>query len=88
MYWSTASTPDGNGELMKEKWKMLPLHIQNIHTNPHNDTYPGECGHGDLEGDAKNRLWLQPGMPNTRIHCCQLWTKTNLGCNNKDQSQI
>ena len=44
----------------KEKWKMLPLHIQNIHVNGESGVYP-ECGHGNLEGDAADRLWLQPG---------------------------
>ena len=46
--------------MMQEKWKMMALHIQNIHTNQNSDTYP-ECGHGELEGEARNRLWLQPG---------------------------
>ena len=61
MYWCAASTPDGNGQVIKEKWKMLPLHIQNIHVNVESDVYP-ECGHGNLEGDAADRLWLQPGI--------------------------
>ena len=66
MYWCAASTPDGNGQLMQEKWKMLPLHIENIHSNPNNDVY-SECGHGELEGEARDRLWLQPGMPLTGL---------------------
>jgi len=61
MYWCAATTPDGNGQMMQEKWKILPLHIQNIHTNAQSDLHK-ECGHGQLEGDAANRLWLQPGM--------------------------
>ena len=39
---------------------MLPLHIQSIHVNQANDIYK-ECGHGELEGDARDKLWLQPG---------------------------
>ena len=66
MYWCAASTPDGNRQLMQEKWKMLPLHIENIHSNPNNDVY-SECGHGELEGEARDRLWLQPGMPLTGL---------------------
>ena len=60
MYWCAASTQDGNGEKMKEKWKILPLHIQNIHVNPASPHYK-KCGHGNLQGDAKNRLWITPG---------------------------
>ena len=61
MYWCAASTTDGNGQVIKEKWKMLPLHIQNIHVNVESDVYP-ESGHGTLKGDAADRLWLQPGI--------------------------
>ena len=51
----------GNGQVMKEKCEMLSLHIQNIHVNVKSDVYP-ECGHGTLEGDAADRLWLQRGI--------------------------
>ena len=61
MYWCAASTPDGDGEVMQEKWKILPLHIQNIHENNDSGVY-SDCGHGELEGDAKDRLWLDPGV--------------------------
>lgn len=61
MYWCAATTPDGNGRMMQEKWKMLPLHIQNIHVNQSSELYE-ECGHGELEGEARDRLWLQPGL--------------------------
>ena len=62
MYWCAASTPDGDGQMMQDKWKMLPLHIQNIHINQSSDIYPS-CGHGEQEGEARDRLWRQPGMP-------------------------
>ena len=48
-------------EFLQEKWKIPPLHIQNIRVNAESDLYP-ECGHGNLQGDAADRLWLQPGM--------------------------
>ena len=60
MYWCAASTPDGNGQMMQEKWKILPFHIQDVHKNNSCQLYP-ECRHGELEGDAKDRLWLEPG---------------------------
>ena len=55
MYWCAASTPDGNCQVIKEKWKMFLLHIQNIHVNMERVT----C---TLEGDAADQLWLQPGI--------------------------
>lgn len=61
MYWCAASTLDGDAELMVAKWRILPLHIQNIHHNEHNELHH-ECGHGELDEDARDRLWLLPGM--------------------------
>ena len=34
---------------------------QNIHVNAESDLYP-ECGHGNLQGNAADQLWLQPGI--------------------------
>ena len=48
-------------EFLQEKWKIPPLHIRNIRVNAESDLYP-ECGHGNLQGDAADRLWLQPGI--------------------------
>lgn len=31
MYWTAASTPDGNGQMMLEKWQSVANHVQNIH---------------------------------------------------------
>lgn len=61
MYWCAASTPDGDGDVMKAKWQIVALHTQNIHSNPDNDLY-AECGHGILEGDSADRLWLERGL--------------------------
>ena len=44
--------------------RRMALHVQDIHTNSKSEVYP-VCGH--LEGDAKNRLWLPPGIRNTRV---------------------
>lgn len=46
---------------MQEKWKILPLYIQNIHKNNDSGLYP-DCGYSELEGDAKDHLWLDPGV--------------------------
>jgi len=48
MYWCAASTPDGNGDVMTEKWKILLYHILDIHTNEESNIYQ-ECGHGELD---------------------------------------
>lgn len=58
-------------EYLQEKWKILPLHIQNIHVNAESDLYP-ECGHGNLQGDAADRLWLQPGIA-MAIYYTSIW---------------
>ena len=49
MYWCAASTPDGDEDTMMEKWKMIPLHMQNIHVNPASSIHK-ECCHGTLQG--------------------------------------
>ncbi|CAH3143473.1 unnamed protein product, partial [Porites lobata] len=83
MYWCAATTPDGNGRTMQEKWKILPLHIQNIHVNQSSELYK-ECGHGELEGEARDRLWLQPGST-AAVKLEELVTKPQLL---KDISQL
>ena len=64
MYWCAASTPDGDGEVMKAKWQIVALHAQNIDKNPNSALHP-ECGHGTLEGDSCDRLWLERGLQQT-----------------------
>lgn len=39
MYYCTLTTPDGVPDIIKIKWIMLPLHVQNIH---------GQCTHESL----------------------------------------
>ncbi|RUA06148.1 MAG: hypothetical protein DSY43_02765 [Gammaproteobacteria bacterium] len=60
MYWCAASTPDGNGDIIKAKWEILPLHIQDIHENNDNDLHP-DCGHGELEGESREKQWIAKG---------------------------
>ena len=77
MYWWAATTPDGDGQLIQEKWKILPFHIQNIHENGSSQLYP-ECGHGELEGDSRNRLWLEPGTKHILVLGAYIELKENL----------
>ena len=43
-FWWSCATCNGDGELLKEKWLSILLHIQNIHTFVGNQFYK-ECGH-------------------------------------------
>lgn len=65
LYWCVASTPSGDGELLKAKWLSLERHIHNIHSG-HGELYP-ECAHGELE---YRRKWFK-----RRKNCC----KCNIG---------
>ena len=59
MYWVAASTPDGNGPLMLEKWQTVANHVINVHRHD-GDLFP-QCQHGRLEGRARQKKWLKPG---------------------------
>lgn len=56
LYWVAASTPDGNGNVMKAKWESLMNHVQNKHEH-HNELFPS-CSHGQLEESDKE--WMKP----------------------------
>ncbi|XP_069109654.1 uncharacterized protein [Argopecten irradians] len=59
LYWVAASTPDGDAEMMMEKWRSLGNHIQNIHEG-HGHRFP-KCLHPDLGGQERRKRWLKPG---------------------------
>ncbi|XP_051978414.1 uncharacterized protein LOC127640069 isoform X3 [Xyrauchen texanus] len=59
LYWTAASTPDGNPAVMEAKWKSLVNHIQDIHD--HDTPAFSSCAHGPLDGDQRNKEWLDPG---------------------------
>jgi solute carrier family 8 (sodium/calcium exchanger) len=48
LYWTAASSPDQDWELMLAKWKSLCNHIINVH-NGYSPLY-ASCEHGELEG--------------------------------------
>ena len=55
LYWSAASTPSGNGELIRGKWMSLDNHIH----RGHSVIFPkGE--HPCLRGQSKKKKWIQP----------------------------
>ncbi|CAL8388356.1 unnamed protein product [Boreogadus saida] len=55
-----ASTPDGNPAVMEAKWRSLVNHIQDIHDD-HDTPAFSSCAHGPLDGDQRNKEWLDPG---------------------------
>ncbi|XP_077061940.1 uncharacterized protein LOC143714600 [Siphateles boraxobius] len=59
LYWTAASTPDGNPAVMEAKWKSLVNHIQDIHD--HYTPAFSSFAHGPLDGDQRNKEWLDPG---------------------------
>lgn len=56
MYWTAASTPDGNGQMMLKKWQSVADHVQNIHEHD-GDLYDA-CPHGPLEGTERHKNGL------------------------------
>ncbi|XP_063963626.1 uncharacterized protein LOC129268390 [Lytechinus pictus] len=55
IYWSAASTPDGDGNIMVSKYKSVFNHMRDVHA--HEGVYP-KCGHGD---DYPPREWMREG---------------------------
>ncbi|XP_046570932.1 uncharacterized protein LOC124279178 [Haliotis rubra] len=57
--WAAASTPDGNGDVIRDKWLSVVNHMQNIH-HGHGKHFPN-CLHPDLGQDDQKRKWLKSG---------------------------
>ena len=56
LYWVAASTPGGDGEVMKAKWESIMNHIQDKHV--HDNALFASCAHDPL--DNPDREWLKP----------------------------
>lgn len=59
LYWTAASTPTGDPDEMEAKWQSMMNHVQDIHE--HNTPAFPRCAHPPLEGEARNKEWLEPG---------------------------
>ncbi|KAI4805509.1 hypothetical protein KUCAC02_010119 [Chaenocephalus aceratus] len=59
LYWTAASTPDGDPDVMEAKWQSMVNHVQDIHEHG-TPTFPC-CAHPPLEGEARDKEWLEPG---------------------------
>lgn len=55
VYWSAASTSEGDGDMIVAKWLSVANHVQNVHRG-HGPKF-SRCLHEDLE----HREWLKPG---------------------------
>ena len=66
LYWTAASTPDGNPAVMEAKWRSLVNHIQDIHD--HDTPAFSSCAHAPLEGDQRHKEWLEPGTVHSIWH--------------------
>uniref|UniRef100_A0A671TX43 Uncharacterized protein n=1 Tax=Sparus aurata TaxID=8175 RepID=A0A671TX43_SPAAU len=58
LYWAAASTPDGDPDVMEAKWNCMVNHVQDIHE--HGTPAFLSCAHPPLEGEARNKQWLEP----------------------------
>ncbi|XP_060077949.1 uncharacterized protein LOC132557477 [Ylistrum balloti] len=59
LYWVASSTPDGNGDMMLQKWESIVNHIKNIH-HGHGTLFP-VCTHEPLDPSYSKKKWLKPG---------------------------
>ncbi|XP_059361052.1 uncharacterized protein LOC132098844 [Carassius carassius] len=59
LYWTAASTPTGDPDEMQAKWQSMINHVQDIHE--HSSLAFTSCAHPPLEGEARNKEWLEPG---------------------------
>ncbi|KAK1875808.1 THAP domain containing protein 10 [Dissostichus eleginoides] len=66
LYWTAASTPDGDPDVMEAKWQSMVNHVQDIHEHG-TPAFPC-CAHPPLEGQARDKEWLEPGTTYS-VHC-------------------
>lgn len=59
LYWTASSTPNGDSDKMEAKWQSMLNHVQDIHEH----SYPSfpQCAHPPLEGEGRDKQWLEPG---------------------------
>nr|XP_055038575.1 uncharacterized protein LOC129426346 isoform X2 [Misgurnus anguillicaudatus] len=59
LYWTAASTHTGDPDEMEAKLQSMINHAQDIHE--HSTPAFTSCAHPPLEGEARDREWLEPG---------------------------
>ena len=68
---SVASTPDGDGEIMRIKWLSLDNHIHNVHSD-HHALYP-ECSHEPLTHETGRKKWFTRRKLNLGVVSVRSW---------------
>ena len=63
LYWSVASTPNGDAETMKVKWLSLDNHVHNVHSG-HHELFPN-CLHGP---QVRKKKWFT----RCKYECCTI----------------
>ena len=58
IYWSAASTPNGNPEVIATKYKSIMNHVIDVHTGHGHEEYD-TCAHEPVLDPP--RVWLKPG---------------------------
>eukprot|EP00064_Thunnus_orientalis_P010623 superscaffoldBa00001459_g10649 len=59
LYWTAASTPNGDPDVMEANWQSKVNHVQDIHE--HGTPVFTRCAHSPLEGEARIKERLEPG---------------------------
>ena len=49
MYYCASTAPRGDTDTIEAKWRIVVLHVQNIH---------GQCTHEPMAGEVQHRLWI------------------------------
>ena len=57
LYWTVASTPEGDQTLMTAKWLSVDNHIHDVHSG-HSNNFP-KCLNGDLQGQDRKKEWFK-----------------------------
>lgn len=71
LYWTAASTASGDPNVMEAKWRSMVNHVQDIHEHG-NQEFP-TCAHPPLEGEAREKEWLEPGIKYNISHVTMLY---------------
>ena len=58
LYWSSVSTPDGDGDLIQAKWVSLDNHIHNRHKK--HGKYFSACKHKAIRKKGRKKKWFKP----------------------------
>ena len=78
IYWSAASTPDGDGTRIVAKYKSILNHVRNIHTGHGHERY-NDCQHDPIVTPAC--AWLKQERDPKTLDSASIaeWNVANIG---------